>query len=322
MTHWFTLPIALALDVALGDPRSAWHPVRLMGSLATRVETRVRRMGSSRLHGLTGWVLVVVTILAAAAGALAVARRIHPVLELSFSALLIYVAIAPRDLSRHARRVERELRVADLPAARRAVGCIVGRDTDELDAGEISRAAVEAVAESTVDGITAPLFYACLLGPLGALGYRAINTLDSMWGHRDERYEHFGWAAARADDIATYLPARLTVLWIAMGAAVCRLCPLSAWRIAWRDGKKHPSPNSGLSEAAFAGALGVVLGGRNRYDGQWGEARTFGNGSCRPNFDTIPKAVALMWCATALCAATLIAVVLLVERLPWLRGAL
>jgi adenosylcobinamide-phosphate synthase len=105
-----------------------------------------------------------------------------------------------------------------------------------------------------------------------------------------------------------------------MGAAVCRLCPLRAWRIAWRDGNKHQSPNSGLSEAAFAGALGVVLGGRNRYDGQWSDELTFGNGSCRPNLDTIPKAVALMWCATALCAATLIVAALMLEPSPWLCG--
>jgi adenosylcobinamide-phosphate synthase len=316
MSNWLALPLAVTLDWVLGDPRSKLHPVRLIGSLALRIDQTVRRWGASRCHGALAWGLVVGATLGAGAGIIAALRRIHPLGELLGSVVLTYVAIAPRDLASHASRVERQLRASALPAARRAVGCIVGRDTGELDSPEISRATVETIAESTVDGITAPLFYASLLGPLGALGYRAINTLDSMWGHHDERYERFGWAAARADDIAGYIPARLTVLWIALGAAICRLRPWDAWHIAWRDGKKHQSPNSGLSEAAFAGALGLVLGGRNRYDGQWSENVTFGNGTLRPSVDTIPTAITLMWWVTWLSAATLMAVAFVVGRLP------
>ncbi|HEY5958508.1 MAG TPA: CobD/CbiB family cobalamin biosynthesis protein, partial [Polyangiaceae bacterium] len=188
---------------------------------------------------------------------------------------------------------------------RSAVGHLVGRDTDILDATEVSRAAVEAVAESTVDGVTAPLFYACLFGPLGAVGYRAINTLDSMWGHHDELYEHFGWASARADDLAGLIPARLTLLWIAAGAALCGLRPIAALRIAWRDARKHQSPNSGIPEAAFAGALGIVLGGRNRYAGVWSQTVTFGSGSAYPDVQTIHDSVVLMLMTTLLCTATL-----------------
>ncbi len=315
------LALALGLDAALGDPRWTWHPVRLIGRLAATVERAIRQKGSSRAWGALGWLLVVSAASLVALGMVVAARSIHPACEAVVSVMLIYSAIAPRDLARHARTVEGRLEALDLPAARRAVGNLVGRDTEELDEAEISRAAVEAVAESTVDGVTAPLFYALLLGPVGAVAYRAINTLDSMWGHRDARYERFGWAAARADDIAGFVPARLTVFWITAAAALRGLQPLRAcWRVAWRDGKRHPSPNSGLSEAAFAGALGVRLGGRNRYEGVWGEQLLLGDSERSASPGTIGAAVALMWHATWLCASTLVATALLVECPPWIRG--
>ena len=145
---------------------------------------------------------------------------------------------------------------------------IVGRDTDTLDDGEVSRAAVETVAESSVDGVTAPLFWGVLLGPAGMAGYKAINTLDSMWGHRNERFRYFGWAAARLDDVANLLPARLTAPCIVLAAAILGLRPVNALVVCLRDGGKHLSPNSGIPEAAFAGALGVQFGGVNRYHGE------------------------------------------------------
>lgn len=305
MTHWLCLPAALGLDLLLGDPQCDWHPVRLIGKLAAWGEQTMRRKGSSQIHGTLGWVLVVGTTLACTAGLLAAAQRIGTLCESVVSALLIYITIAPRDLAQHASRVADALRSGDLAEARRAVGNIVGRDTDVMDASDVSRATVEAVAESTVDGVTAPLLYACLLGPMGAVGYRVINTLDSMWGHRDKRYEQFGWGAARADDLAGLVPARLTSFWIAGAAALCGFSPLGALRVAQRDGRKHQSPNSGLAEAAFAGALGVVLGGRNRYDGAWSDDVTFGIGLARPCLETIRDAVRLMMTATLLCTTTL-----------------
>jgi len=138
---------------------------------------------------------------------------------------------------------------------------MVGRDTDCLDEAGIVRAAVESVAENTVDGVTAPLFFAILGGPVGALTYKAISTLDSTFGYKNERYIQFGWASARLDDCANFVPARLTAPLIVLAAAILRLNPANAWRIFLRDGRKHPSPNSGLPEATIAGALSVQLGG-------------------------------------------------------------
>ena len=174
--------------------------------------------------------------------------------------------------------VFRALAAGDIVEARRRVAAIVGRDTERLDEAGVIRAAVESVAESTVDGVTAPLFFAVVAGPVGAMVYRAINTLDSMFGHQDERYRDFGWAAARIDDLANYLPARLTAPLACLAAALLRQRPRSApCESLLRDGRNHASPNSGLAEAAMAGALGVQLGGAICYDGQPLEKPTIGD---------------------------------------------
>jgi adenosylcobinamide-phosphate synthase len=240
---------------------------------------------------------------AVALGTIAIARRIHPLFGAFAEILAIYTAIAPRDLARHAQRVKRDLEREDLPKAREHVGWIVGRDTEGLDTTEISRAAVETVAESTVDGVTAPLFWALLFGGVGAIVYRAANTLDSMWGHRDERYQRFGTVAARVDDALNYVPARLTLPFIALAAWLLRFNGASALRVGVRQSSRHASPNSGWSEAAFAGALGVTLGGTNRYDGVSHDGPTFGVVACRAAPKTIGRAIALMWTTTLLFAA-------------------
>lgn len=251
------------------------------------------------------WAMVVGTAVATAALLLVMTHRWHPTAELVTSVILIYLSIAPRDLSVHAGQVERALAQADVGRAQHAVGQIVGRDTDLLDSAEVSRAAVEAVAESTLDGVTAPLFWACVLGPLGAVAYRATNTLDSMWGHLDQRYRSFGWVAARADDLAGWLPARLTVGWIALAATLLGQRGSGALRAAMRDGPRHASPNAGLGEAAYAGALGVRLGGRNRYQGEWNDGPRFGSSDTLPSPRTIRLAVRLMWATTVVAWLTL-----------------
>jgi adenosylcobinamide-phosphate synthase len=194
-----------------------------------------------------------------------------------------------------------------LASARRCVGAIVGRDTDRLDEAGVVRAAVESVAESAVDGVTAPLLFAVVAGPVGAIVYRAVNTLDSMFGHQDERYRDFGWAAARIDDLANYVPARLTAPLVCVAALVLRLRPGLAWRMLLRDGRKHASPNSGLTEAAMAGALGVQLGGLTYYDGQPLAKPTIGDPVVPHTPGDIRRANALMFTSAALFLAVSLA---------------
>ena len=205
------------------------------------------------------------------------AARLHPVAADVVSVALLYTCFAGRDLARHSARVYQALAGNDLPEARRRVAMLVGRDTGHLDEPEVVRGTVESVAENMVDGVTAPIFFAMLGGPVGALLYKAVNTLDSTFGYKNERYLQFGWASARLDDVVNWLPARLTAPLVAFTAALLGLRPVGAWRIFRRDGRKHPSPNSGLTEAAVAGTLGVQLGGLNYYFGEPSERPRMGD---------------------------------------------
>lgn len=270
---------AVLLDLLLGDPRWLPHPVRGMGWLAQWGERWTRVLIPwPFLAGMTAVVLVVATSATIAWAVLAAADTAHPLVGYVAGTWMIYTSVAARDLARHGKEVYDALKAGDLPQARQRVGYMVGRDTEGLDEREVVRATVESVAESIVDGVTAPLFWAALLGPIGALAYRAVNTLDSMFGYRDERYEKFGWVAARLDDVVNFIPARLTGPLICLAAGLLGMRGRNAWRVLQRDGGKHPSPNAGRTEAAVAGALGVRLGGVNYYAGEASIKPHLGNG--------------------------------------------
>jgi adenosylcobinamide-phosphate synthase len=194
------------------------------------------------------------------------------------------------------------LRAGDLDSARERVRSLVGRQTSDLDTDEIARAVIESVAENLVDAVTATLWWATIGGAAGALEHRAINTLDAMVGHHDARYEHFGWASAKVDDVANYVPARLTAAAVAM-AHPQRTRDI--WRIVRRDAHQHPSPNGGIVEAAFAAALGVTLGGTNRYGDTMEHRGTLGDGP-RPTADDIATAVRLRRHVATITAVSLV----------------
>ena len=258
----YQILIAILLDLALGDPRWFPHPVRLIGRLIAALEGPARRaIPDARTAGaVTALTVILVTALATAA-LIGIAGQIHPLLGDAIGIVVLYTTIAARDLARHSLEVYRALERFDLAEARRLVSWLVGRDTERLTETEVVRAAVESVAENTVDGIIAPLFFAALGGPVAAMAYKAVNTLDSMIGYKSERYLDFGRTAAKIDDGANYLPARIAAPILTAAAALLGFRTSAAWRIANRDGRKHQSPNAGIAEAAFAGALGVRLGG-------------------------------------------------------------
>ena len=268
--------LAFVIDFILGDPRWFPHPVRGMGWLNTQFEKLYRRLVK---HQISAGACAALSVLFICGGIawlimLLVANESEITL-ICTGALLIYFCIASRDLMTHAWRILKPLQVNDLNESRQKLSMIVGRDTAELDAGQISRATVESVAENTVDGVTAPLFYALLGGPIGAVLYRAINTMDSMYAYKNEKYLYFGRIPAYLDDIANYIPARLSGLLICLAASFGQ-SPRQAWKIMWRDGQKHPSPNSGISEAAIAGALQIQLGGPSTYSGVLSNKETLG----------------------------------------------
>jgi adenosylcobinamide-phosphate synthase len=261
------LALGFALDQLLGDPPSWAHPVRWLGRLVQLLEKGLRPLFPERLGGI----LLLFLVTGAAGGAawlgLDLAGRWHPWARAALATVLVYYGLAARGLARHTQYVLDACTQGDWEEARRRLAGIVGRDTHDLPPEEIYRACVETVAENTSDAVVAPLFYAALAGPVGLWVYKAVNTLDSMVGYRTARYLRFGWASARADDAANYLPARLTWLLLALAAALTGRRGGAALRTGWRDGRKHPSPNAAWGEASMAGALGVRLGGRSTYGG-------------------------------------------------------
>jgi len=312
------LLLACLLDLLAGDPRWFPHPVRLMGRAAACYERGARAMVRGPVgERIAGVVLALgLPLLAYAVGRalIGAAGLVHQVAGSAAAVLLAWTTLAARDLSDHAAAVQRAIEAGSLEEARRAVGLIVGRDTDGLSAQEIARAAVESVAESASDGVVAPLCYLVIGGPPLALAYKAVSTLDSLVGHHEPPYTHFGWASARLDDLANWAPARLTALLLVLAAWLLSRESASmrrAWAVLRRDGRKHASPNSGRPEAAMAGALGVRLGGPNRYGGILVERPTMGDPVTPLGPAELARALRLMWIATGL------AVVLAVWRLPW-----
>ena len=300
--------LALGLDLIAGDPRWLPHPVRLQGKLALALEAPMRLLWRRpRLAGAA----VVVLVLGATAGvawsALAVAAKLHPLARDVLAVLLLWTTFACRDLVRHSQAVLAALRAKDLDLARNRVSWIVGRDTAHLDPDGVVRATVESVAENSVDGVTAPLLFAALGGPVAALVYKAVNTLDSTFGYKNERYRHFGWAAARLDDLANWLPARLTAPLMALSAWPLGLAPRSAWRVMQRDHGLHASPNAGWPEAAMAGALGVRLGGPGTYQGVRSEKAWLGDPVRPVSPELIAAANRVLWLTLALMTAALLA---------------
>jgi adenosylcobinamide-phosphate synthase len=260
------LLLGVIADALLPDPRRG-HPVALFGAAAGRAERVLYADG--RWRG---------TVFAAACvgGVVALAAALPA--RAALVAAATWTVLGGRSLRVEAAAVAELLDAGDLAAARRQITHLVGRDPAFLDNDGIARAAVESVAENTSDAVVAPLFWGAVAGMPGLLGYRAANTLDAMVGHRSARYERFGWAAARLDDALNYVPARLTAGLTALLAPAVGGNPRTAARIMARYGRRHPSPNSGRCEAAFAGALGVRLGGHNVYEGRAEERPVLGEG--------------------------------------------
>jgi adenosylcobinamide-phosphate synthase len=257
----------LAVDCIAGEPPLAWHPVARFGAMMQRVERRT--YADRRPNGVVH--LALGLGLASAAGWLM--RRVLG--KHVGTAAAVALCSAGRMLDDEARTMAELLRAHDLAAARARVRSLVGRNTDALDAHELARAVIESVAENLVDAVTATIWWGSVGGAVAASAHRAVNTLDAMVGHHGDRYEHFGWASARLDDLANYLPARITALAVAV---VRPQHALDVWRIVRRDARHHPSPNGGIVEAAFAAALGIRLGGVNRYGDTSEDRGTLGDG--------------------------------------------
>jgi adenosylcobinamide-phosphate synthase len=309
--------LAYWLDWLIGDPTWLPHPVRWMGRTISGGEWLLRRLiPTTRSELVAGLVLTIFVIGTFGIGSWIVLlwlRGVSPALAFVVSVYLAASTLATRSLLDEARAVRRYLLNGDLPSARQQVARIVGRDTLELDEPEVTRAVIETLAESASDGIVAPMFYLAIGGVPAALTYKAINTLDSMIGHRDKHYEFFGKCAARLDDAASFIPARVTALMLVCAAWTLHLNWRGAWRIARRDGAKHRSPNAGRPEAAMAGALGVRIGGTNFYCGERHDGQYLGDGHTPLDDQALRKALRLTGCVSLLMLALCLSVRLLVN---------
>lgn len=283
-----TLPELLGgvvLDLAIGDPRWLPHPVRAFGWLAGRLERMWRATGLPlRLAGT----LFCLTAVTAATVVSSVSLRLLP--RPWIAIYWIFALLAIRDVDFEAALVIGELRRGDLPGARRMLARIVGRDTGALDEAEVLRATIETIAENLSDAVVAPLFYLALGGPAAMAAYKAVNTLDSMVGYRNPRYREFGWASARLDDVANFVPA---LLWLCAG--VLRYDLRRSVAVTLRDARLQPSPNSGYPEAAVAGALGIRLGGLNYYQGVASPKPYLGDGTRPLDLAAYAKARLLLY---------------------------
>lgn len=280
---------ALLIDLVIGDPKGWPHPVIVIGGVIARLERRWNHGGARRRYwlGVCLTLTVVGGTWALSAGVLTALGVIHPWLALFAELILLATTFAAHGLAKAGMAVYRPLIAGDLDAARRALGQIVGRDTERLKAAELTRGAVESVAENSVDGITAPLFWALIGGAPLALAYKAVNTLDSMVGYRNVRFSDFGRASARLDDAVNWLPARLTALSLWLSAWLLPHMQRSGalagtWRQARAHAEKcHASPNAGWPEAMVANLLGVRLGGVNYYQGLASQGAELGR-DCSP----------------------------------------
>ena len=290
---------AYLLDFILGDPEWPFHPIRVIGKTIEYLEIFLRRIKKNILGEKTMGILLCAFVVISTYGItwsiIYLSYRLNIYLGISVTVLLAYTTLSIRSLGKSAYQVRNCLKEGDEDGARKKLSLIVGRDTMELDRSGIIRATIETVAENTSDGIIAPIFYLLLGGPPLGMAYKAVNTLDSMVGYKNERYLALGWASAKLDDIANYIPARITGLLLIAAAFILRKDWENAYLTVKKDAKKHMSPNSGYPESAVAGALRIQLGGTNHYGGIPVKTALLGNNRVELSDGTIGEVVSMMY---------------------------
>ena len=317
MLFWNAVALAIgaAMDAVAGDPRNMLHMVVVFGAVISGWEKVLYRMNNKRLAGALLVVLTLLTCGAPIALLLWFAWRLHPLLYALWAGVLCWQCLAAKSLRDESDLVRVPLEAGDLPKAREMVGRIVGRDTDALDEAGVARAAVETVAENTSDGVIAPMFYLALGGPLLGCLYKAVNTMDSMVGYKNDKYMDFGRCAALLDDVVNYIPARLAALELILAAFLTGMDGKNAWRIWRRDRRNHASPNSAQTESAVAGALGLRLAGDAVYFGKLHKKPYIGDDLRPIEPEDIRRSHKLMFAATGEMLVLALAVMLSIHFL-------
>lgn len=311
------LALGIVIDFIAGDPKGWWHPVIGMGMVITKAEGILRRIfpktkNGERLAGALMVLIVVFVSTALPAALLFLVYRIHPLTGILTEGILCYTMLAAKSLKVESMKVAKALKTEGLKAGRKAVSMIVGRDTKELGETGVIKAAVETVAENTSDGVIAPLLFMGIFGAAGGFFYKAVNTMDSMVGYKNERYRYFGTAAARLDDVLNFIPARISGIIMILASFLCGMDGTGALRIFLRDRKNHASPNSAQTEAVMAGALNVQLAGDAWYFGVRHEKPTIGDNNRTVEIEDIPRSCRLMYATTVLAAVLVLGIRVLI----------
>lgn len=307
--------VGCLLDLLFGDPHFLWHPVQGIGWLIEKTEKCLRKIfsispepeadkGKKRVAGAILVFVVLFLTLGIVWGLLKLAGLVHPGLKIALSCVLCYQMLAMKSLKTESMKVYEGLREGDVEKARKAVSMIVGRDTAVLDEAGITRAAVETVAENTSDGVIAPLFYFLCFGIYGGIFYKAVNTMDSMIGYRNDKYRYFGTVAARLDDVCNFLPARISALFMILAAFCLGLDGKNAAKIWKRDRYRHASPNSAQTESVCAGALDIRLAGDAWYFGELHKKPYIGEDICPVEPEDIRRANRLLYMTSFLVFLT------------------
>lgn len=320
----FILCVAFVMDILLGDPHFLWHPVRGIGSVISTVEKLLRRVlkinadrEADRGKKLTAGVILVVITLCFSVGVplilLVIAQLVHPAVRIFLECIMCYQLLAMKSLKTESMKVYHALKEKGLEEARTAVSMIVGRDVERFDEEGVIKAAVETIAENTSDGVIAPLLYMLLFGTLGGVFYKAVNTMDSMLGYKNDRYIYLGRPAAKLDDVINFIPARVAAILMILASFLLGFHSKNAWRIYKRDRFCHASPNSAQTESACAGALEIRLAGDAWYFGQLYKKPYIGDATRPVEIEDIPRAVRLLYGTSFLTLGIGICVLLLIR---------
>lgn len=320
MVRLSILAAAFLLDALVGDPYWLPHPIRWIGNLISVVERVLRPFfpktkTGERGGGVLEWLLVTCVSCVCTAILLYICKRVHFVLWWTVSVVISCYMLAARSLCKESLKVYTALETGTIEDARFAVSMIVGRDTASLDEAGVTRAAVETVAENTSDGVVAPLLFLALFGPVGGVFYKAVNTMDSMLGYHNEKYENWGWFPAKMDDWMNFIPARLSGVLMCVAAFLVGFDGKQAWRMYRRDRLNHKSPNSAHTEAACAGALGLCLGGDSVYFGKLVHKPTIGDALRPIERQDISRANRLMYATVLLTLMLCGALILMISMI-------
>lgn len=311
------LTIGFILDLLIGDPNNPFHPVRGIGLLASKLETIFRKLlkNSLKIAGLIVWMITIILTFAITYGIIFVCMKINKYLGIIVQGIIIYFCISAKGLVVEGYKVIKYLNEGNIEKSRKQLSYIVGRDTESLDSKGITRAVIETIAENMSDGVIAPILFAGIFGAAGSMAYKAVNTMDSMFGYKNEKYIKFGYFPAKLDDLFNYIPARVTGILIIISSFFLKRDYKNSFKIYKRDRYNHTSPNSAHPEAAMAGALDIQLGGANYYFGKIVEKPVIGDKIKEIEINDVKKTAEILYLSAVMGVILMVIIKFIIYRI-------